>query len=131
MDTCSRGTAYLLKSMKRAGITRLISISSWGVGEENRSRTPFFFRNFIFRYILNKEFEDKKKQEDIIKSSESDYTIIRPSRLTNDDVFTNPEAGYKLKYTHHSHTPRKALAQFIVNELSNSNYINKVVELSC
>src|SRR6266498_2968940 len=114
IDTCSRGTAYLVKAMKENGINRLIAISSWGVSEENRKRTPFFFRNFIFRFILHKEFEGKRKQEEIIRASDLRYTIVRPTRLTNDEKFTNFKAGYKLRYNHFSHTPRKALAEFII-----------------
>lgn len=131
MDTCSRGTANLIKAMKTQGVTHLIAITSWGVGAENRKRTPFFFKNFIFRFILNKEFEDKQKQEEIIKLSDLDYTIIRPSRLTSDETFINPEIGYRLNYNHLSHTPRKVLAQFIITELINGSFLKKVVEISC
>ncbi len=131
LDTCSRGSRYVINAMNTHGIKRLIAISSWGVGKDSRKRTPFFFRNFIFRFLLNKEFADKEKQEEIIRSSGTDYSIIKPSRLTNKVKSRELEAGYKLNYSYFSNTPRVLLADFIVKALQNNLYVGKTVEVSC
>ncbi|MDQ3846151.1 MAG: SDR family oxidoreductase [Bacteroidota bacterium] len=131
MDTCSRGSRYVINAMNTHNLKRFIAVSSWGVGEDNRKRTPLFFKHFIFRFVLNKEFADKEKQEEIIRSSNTDYTIIRPSRLTNSVKNCGLQVGHALHYSHFSNTPRALLADFILKIIRDNSFVRETVEVSC
>ncbi len=120
MDTCSRGSQYIINAMNTHGVKRFIAVSSWGVGKDSRKRTPLFFRYFIFRLILNREFADKEKQEEIIRLSTTDYTIIKPSRLTSKIRNCELQVGHKLNYSHFSNTPRDLLADFILKAIKDN-----------
>ncbi len=131
MDTCSCGSHYVINAMNMFGIKRFIAVSSWGVGNDSRKRTPLFFRHFIFRLILNKEFADKEKQEEIIRSSNTDYTIIKPSRLTNKIKNCELQVKYKLNYSHFSNTPRDLLAGFISKAIQDNLFVRETIEVTC
>jgi putative NADH-flavin reductase len=77
-DTRSRGTANIVSAMKAVGMKRLVCISSFAVGESRQG----FFANFVWLF-LRKALEEHEKQETIIKASGLDWTIIRPTQLTN------------------------------------------------
>lgn len=130
MDTCSRGTTHVVAAMQRQGVSRIVAITSWGVGRESRQRTPFFFRNVVFGMVLNKEFADKEKQENLLRESGLHYTLIKPSRLTNGATARVPVVGEHLAYTHFSHTPRQVLAAFILEEALAPHYDRKTIEIS-
>ncbi|MGI8581317.1 MAG: NAD(P)-dependent oxidoreductase [Chitinophagaceae bacterium] len=131
MDTCSRGSEYVINAMNTHGLKRFIAVSSWGVGNDSRKRTPLFLRHIIFRLILNKEFADKEKQEAIIRLSTTDYTIIKPSRLTNKIKNCELQVKHKLNYSHFSNIPRDLLAGFILKTIQDNLFIRETIEVTC
>ncbi|MEJ7671782.1 MAG: NAD(P)-binding oxidoreductase [Chitinophagaceae bacterium] len=131
LDTCSRGSQNVINAMNTFGLKRFIAVSSWGVGDDSRKRTPLFFRHFIFRLLLNKEFADKEKQEEILRSSNTDYTIIKPSRLTNKIKNCELQVKHKLNYSHFSNTPRDLLADFILKAIQDNLFTRETIEVTC
>jgi putative NADH-flavin reductase len=79
---CTIGTSNILDAMKTCGVSRLICLSAWGIGE-SKARVPIIFRNVIFPLLMKEEYEDKEAQEQLIRQSILDWTIVRPARLTN------------------------------------------------
>ncbi len=78
---CSEGTRNVLAAMDRHGVRRLVAVTSWGLGEAAR-RVPATYRLLIFPLLLRHENQDKQRQEELIRASQVDWTIVRPSRLT-------------------------------------------------
>jgi putative NADH-flavin reductase len=78
-NTRSSGTANIVSGMKSVGIKRFVCISSFGVGESRKG----FFANLVWLF-LRKALEEHENQEATIKASGLDWTIIRPTQLTND-----------------------------------------------
>ena len=73
------GVPGIIDAMKAAGISRLIWISSPGVGD-SRGRSGFAFERIFVPLRLRAEFADKERQEALVAASDLDWTIIRPAR---------------------------------------------------
>ncbi len=77
----SKGTENILKVMDSSGIKRFICVTAIGTRESAKQCTPV--ARFIFRYGLRWLFKEKDRQEKLIENSATDWTIIRPTALTN------------------------------------------------
>lgn len=78
-DTMSKGTQNILNAMKVKNCKRLICLSAQGVGD-SWEYMPFEFKEMVNKDpILKSSFEDHGIQELIIKSTEIDWTIVRPT----------------------------------------------------
>lgn len=55
----------------------------WQRSKEDAGHSGFLFDNVIFPLILRDVYADKNRQEAIIKGSDVDWTIVRPSVLNN------------------------------------------------
>lgn len=85
-DFSEHSTTLILQAMKKLAIKPLVAVSGHGVAD-SRSELPWFFR-LIVELFLKKVFVDKANQETAIKASTADWTILRPTSLTD-----QPETG--------------------------------------
>lgn len=77
----SRSTEVLIGAMKRTGRRRLVSVTGFGAGD---SRLALSGPERIgHRALLGKAYADKDRQEMLITASGLDWTIVRPTILTN------------------------------------------------
>ena len=76
----SQGTQNLIAALKDAGVRRLIVQSSFGVGD-SRGDAGLLERVF-YALLLRGACTDKVLQEQAVRESGLDYTIVRPTRLT-------------------------------------------------
>src|ERR1700694_672215 len=51
---CTIGTRNILDAMKTCGVSRLICLSAWGIGD-SKGRVPIIFRNVIFPLLMKEE----------------------------------------------------------------------------
>lgn len=81
VDLFSKSTAALLPEMARAGLRRLVSVTGFGAGD---SRTAMsFLERTGHRALLGRAYDDKDTQEAMIRESDLDWLIVRPTILTN------------------------------------------------
>ena len=78
----SRGTRFVIDSMKKHGVKKLVILSALGTGE-SKQLMNFIERKLIVEFILKTPFADHERQEAMAKESGLDYVIARPGRLTN------------------------------------------------
>ena len=78
----SQSTRILVDAMKEAGVKRLIAVTGLGAGD-SRGHGGFLYDAVVFPLLLKRVYDDKDVQEWIIKSSDLDWTIVRPGLLTN------------------------------------------------
>ena len=78
----SQSTRVLIDAMKGAGVKRLIAVTGIGAGD-SRGHGGFIYDAIAFPLILKRVYDDKDVQEWIIRSSDLDWTIVRPGLLTN------------------------------------------------
>ncbi len=77
-DACRQ----IVRTMEQLGVRRLVWQSSLGVALTRGQLGPIY--NWILIPLLFREiFTDKERQEQIIRESELDWTIVEPAALTN------------------------------------------------
>jgi putative NADH-flavin reductase len=118
----STGTQHIVEAMAQQGIRRLIVVTSLGVGD-SKDQTPFFFK-ILARTLLRKAMQDKERQEEIVKASGLEWTIVRPGGLTD-----GPKTG---AYTYGLDPRLKArqlsradLAEFVLKQASDNQFVGK------
>ncbi len=78
----ANGTRNIIDGMHLAGVGRLVCLSALGCGE-SRTLLPFFYKYLICPIFLRHVYRDHEIQEKYVRSSELDWTIVRPAVLTN------------------------------------------------
>jgi putative NADH-flavin reductase len=126
---CTIGTSNILEAMKTCGVSRLICLSAWGIGD-SKGRVPVIFRNVLFPLLMKEEYEDKEAQEQLIQQSTLDWTIVRPSRLTNGSRRGRYRMKSSLEFSLQSSISRADVADCMLRQLTDSTFRHKCLELS-
>ncbi len=77
----SESTRILVPAMQERGVKRLITVTGFGAGD-SRARISCLQR-IPFQIVFGRAYGDKSLQEQLIKESLLDWTIVRPGVLTN------------------------------------------------
>jgi len=126
---CTIGTRNILEAMKQYGVSRLICLSAWGVGE-SKDRLPFVFKHIILPLLMKEEYEDKEAQEQLIRQSNLDWTIVRPARLTNGPCRGRYRMQASLEFSSQSSISRADVANCMLKQLTSSTFRQKCLEVS-
>ncbi len=126
----SRGTLTVIEAMHRKGIKRLICQSTLGA-HESWENLNFFWKRIMFGALLRPVFLDHQVQEDLVRASGLDWTIVRPSAFTDDQIsggykehFGPSETGLSLKIS------RKDVADFLTRQIRDHRYMHAAVGIS-
>jgi len=126
--TISDFTKNVLEASEN-NINRIITVSAWGVGD-SITGIPKIFK-FLIKYSnLKYPYLDHDLHEKIIESSNTNWTILRPTALTNEKgyhevkVHDGKEVRPKLTIS------RKSLAKFIVKIINDKSYFKKKLIVS-
>ena len=126
----SRGTQNIVRAMQENDVRRFICITALGIGD-SRYRLGLYYTLFVHPFILFFYFRDKEKQERLIQGSDLDYTLVRPGQLTNGRRKERYKHGKGLgHYMLTKMISRADVAHFILDELEQRRYINKVAEIT-
>ena len=126
----SQGNANILKAMERKGINRMFLISASAI--EISPVLPFYIR-FIEKYVVQKllkhMYTDLLKMEALIKSSNINWTIIRPPQLTNQAVTGTYRIAINAFLKNCLKISRADVAHFIINNIANRDTYQATVEI--
>lgn len=129
-------TDFLSATMKniislagKTGIKRIIVVSAWGVNE-TRKEIPGWFRWMIDHSNIRYPYLDHGIQEELLKATTLDWTILRPSGLNNSkkekkvkvSFNANPKPGLMIS--------RLMVAKFMLDTLQNHSYIRQSPTIS-
>jgi nucleoside-diphosphate-sugar epimerase len=97
VNTYSRGTTNIVAAMQSSGPTRLVVVSSTGAySAPGRTGAPFALRLFepvITKTIGKTVYDDIRLMESVVRDSDLDWTIVRPSGLFDLPHVTEYTAG--------------------------------------
>ncbi len=126
-DVCETGTRHIVAAMQAQGITRLLVVSAFGIGD-TRARMPLAFKLF-YRTVLREQMADKEQQEKLIKSSGLDWTLVQPVGLDDGPATHNwlADTGGVIRRTQMS---RADVADFLVSLVGSEEYSRRTVALS-
>jgi len=126
----SEGTRNIIRAMEKAGIRRLISLSTLGVGD-SREMLPFLYKYILVPLFLRHAFADHEVQENYIKQSQLDWTIIRPTALTNGSRIGAYRHGFPITENNLKNKISRAdVADFMLKQLTVNTYVHKTPGIS-
>jgi putative NADH-flavin reductase len=125
----SEGTRCLLRAMKDANVRRLICVTGIGAGD-SRGHGGFFYDRIINPLLLRTMYEDKNRQEELIRASDIDWTIVRPGFLTNWPLTRHYRVLTDLTGITAGKISRADVAHFMLENLISREYIRKTVLLT-
>jgi putative NADH-flavin reductase len=123
----STATRILVDAMEARAVKRLICVTGLGAGDSRGHGGPLY--NAALCIFLGRVYADKGVQERIIRRSRLDWTIVRPTILTN-----GPRTGkYRVLVNPRDWTSgfisRADVADFIVRQIDDANLIHKTPAL--
>ena len=119
----------LIPTMAACEVKRVVITSAWGVAD-SKTEIPGWFRWLIDHSNIKYAYEDHLRQENLLKSSELDWTIIRPVGLTNGNkmkktvISQNGEPRPRLTIS------RSHVSQVMLKVLNEATYIHEVLTVS-
>ncbi len=120
-QTRSQGTAHIVQAMQQQGVRRVVAVSSFGVGDSRKG----LIANVAWLF-LRAALEEHERQEKTLMESGLDWTIARPTGLTNDAK----TGQYKIGSSGRGRIARADVADFILKALSDPAYIGKAPVIS-
>lgn len=127
MHLLSDTMRLLIPLCEQLSVQRVIVCSAWGVAE-TRKDIPGWFRWFIDHSNIGPAYADHERQEQLLRDSSLEWTVVRPTGLTNSKaekkVVARLEGKPKLVIS------RQNLARFMVAALQHTDHIRKVVTVS-
>ena len=121
-DVVSQGTRHVVDAMQQHGVRRLIIISSLGVGD-SKDQVPLYFK-LIAKTVLRKAMQDKERQEEIVRSSGLDWTIVRPGGLRDGgptgDYHVSTDGSLRAGMIQ-----RGDVADFVLKQLDSTEYVGR------
>lgn len=124
------GTKNIVEAMAAEGIKRFICQTTLGLGE-SRGNLNFVWKYVMFGLLLKKAYRDHELQETIVRESNIDWTIVRPSAFTDGGptcVYKHDFDGREKKLT--LKIRRTDVAEFMLRQLTSPAYLKKAVSVS-
>jgi len=121
------GTINMIAGMKAGGITRLVVVTAMGIGESWKTLSAV--NKLFFAAVLKNTRVDHESQEAAVKESGLDWTIIRPSGLTDTPHTGSYQAGEMIT-AKTSQIPRADVADLILKVLEDDSFIGKAVTIT-
>lgn len=110
---------HLVQAMREQGVSRLVSLSAWGVGDSANQAPPLL--KLAWGTVLRRIGDDKQQGEAAIIASSLNYTLVRPGLLTDNP----PRGGVRASLTKDHLTiriSRADVAGFMVDQLTATNW---------
>jgi putative NADH-flavin reductase len=121
----SEGTKHIVSAMETLGVQRLICQTTLGAGD-SQGNLNFFWKYIMFGMILQDVFLDHERQENYVRQSQLDWTLVRPGAFTDGPLtgryrhgFSGQDRTTKLKIS------RADVANFMLKQLTDRSYSRK------
>jgi len=127
----SEGTRNVIDAMKRYGVQRLVCQSTIGA-HESWGNLNLFWKWIMFGALLRAALKDHEKQEDLVRASGLNWTLVRPSAFTDGPA----EGKYKVGFGPGERRlslkiPSADIAGFLERQLTDTRFVRCAVGISC
>ena len=123
----SDATRILVGAMEGKGVKRLICVTGFGAGDSRASISCL--QRLPFQAVFGRAYADKSAQERLIKDSTLDWTIARPGVLTNGRRTGRYKILDEASMWRNGIISRSNVADFLVRQIEDQNYIRKALVL--
>jgi len=131
VEVYSRGAEHLLDAMKRHGVPRIVVVSSGAVTGEDEPTGGFLFNRvlqpYVTRVLGRTVYDDMRRMEATVTTSDVDWTILRPSGLFDLPAVTD----YSLTEEHGPgrFTARADLAAAMLRQVYDTRFVRRVAHV--
>ena len=123
----SQGTANIVRAMRETDVNRLVVVSAMGVGES--WSTLSFVNRLFFATLLRSARQDHENQEKVVKESGLDWTIVRPSGLTDEPLTGSYAIGENIP-AKTSRIERADVAHAIIGAVLDDAFVHQAVTIT-
>lgn len=120
----SEGTQNVLRAMHKTGVNFLICVTGIGAGD-SKNHGGFLYDKLFNPLVLKTVYEDKDRQETLLKESDVDWIIVRPGFLTNGPKRGRYRAITDLTGVKAGKTSRADVAHFILAQLASPTFLRQ------
>lgn len=125
----SEANRLIIGAMKKAGVWRLISLSTMGAGDSWAMLSLKY--KLIFSTLLHAPLADHNAQEEAIKQSNLDWTIVRPGGFTDGPLTGRYRHGFPVTdKSIKGRISRADVAHFMLAQLHDSTNVRQTPGLS-
>jgi putative NADH-flavin reductase len=120
-------TKKLVAAMAAEGVRRLVAITGVGVGE-TRGHGGFLYDRIIYPLFTRPFYEDKDRQERLIRDSALDWVLVRPAPFKATAGSAPFQALTEIKPdTVLRRITRDEVASFVLDQLADDRYLRRPV----
>jgi putative NADH-flavin reductase len=125
----SQGANSIITAMHRHGVKRLVTVSSSVMDPTWRPTGEFFFNNvmdpLVNRRIARTAHDDMRRMEALVRDSDLDWTIARPSGLFDHPTVTRYEVAQDV--ADGLFTARADLAASMLAQLTDDRFVRRAM----
>jgi putative NADH-flavin reductase len=113
-DLSSRSGQVLIEAMLAEGVTKLAVVT--GAMQGDRDELGWLYRRLANAASIRPLLEDRRREEEMLRASGLEVTILRPPRLTDGDASEGgPELGESILVRMLDHASRADLARALLD----------------
>jgi len=120
----SAATRILSDAMRAQRVGRLVAVTGLGAGD-SRGHLGFAFDAIAFPLVLKRVYDDKDVQEQMIRASGLDWTIVRPGLLTGGPATGRARALTEPRDWRAAYVTRADVAHFLVREAFERRFVGR------
>lgn len=114
----------LIDAARRTGRKRVISVTGIGTGD-SKGHGGFLYDRIAKPLLLKEVYADKDREEEILKRSDLDWTIVRPGFLANGPKTGKYKVVTDLKGVRARKVSRADVADFILMQAEHPGYLRQ------
>ncbi|MFJ9742871.1 NAD(P)-dependent oxidoreductase [Streptomyces sp. NPDC101166] len=122
-DLFTRAAAAVVGAAEAEGVSRLVWLSSFGVGDTYRSASPV--QKVMYSTLLRGIYANKALAEEAIRSSGLDWTLVYPTVLTKGPARGAYRVGERLAMKGVPKVSRADVADFLCKAAHGSEWIRR------
>lgn len=126
----SQGTMNIIQSMHEQKVDRLICQSTLGA-HESWTNLNFFWKRIMFGLLLRPIFLDHELQENLVRASGLNWTIVRPGAFSDGPATGEYKENFKPGFRNLTlKIARADVAKFLSKQLTDFRYLHAAVGIS-
>ncbi len=125
----SASTANLIGAMHEHGVRRLVCLTGIGTGD-SKGHGGLLYDRILLPFVLKNVYEDKDRQEALIRDSGLDWIIVRPARLTDGPATDDYRAFLGDEPYKAATVSREDVAAFMLAQLQDDRYVHQTPVVS-
>ncbi|PWK59873.1 NAD(P)-dependent oxidoreductase [Roseicyclus mahoneyensis] len=119
----SDATSALIPVMEAAGVRRLLAVTGFGAGDSAAKLSSL--EKIPFKLFLGRAYADKALQEEMIRASSLDWTIVRPGILNDNAMSKKYKVLVEPETWRQGIVSRADVAHFLVQAAEDGSHIGK------